>query len=167
MSPAGLAPGDAMFILRVLLCISLMCLLGTPSAWPAGGSINVDVAIDEARLIRLDADAAQIIVGNPAIADATVQSARLLVITGKSYGATNIIALDDGGHEILNARLGVGGGDSHQVAVYRGTVRQSLHCAPDCQRTLSIGDDKSQFEPLAESVAKKFGVVSSAMSGSP
>ncbi len=96
MSPAGLAPGDAMFILRVLLCISLMCLLGTPSAWPAGGSINVDVTIDEARLIRLDADAAQIIVGNPAIADATVQSARLLVITGKSYGATNIIALDEG-----------------------------------------------------------------------
>jgi hypothetical protein len=30
---------------------------------------------------------------------------------------------------------------------------------------LSIGDDKAQFEQLAETVSKKFGVVNSAMGG--
>ena len=160
-----MSPGVVMFVLRVLLCTSLISLLGAPLAWPAGRSVSVDVTIDEARLIRLDADAAQIIVGNPAIADVTVQSARLLVATGKSYGATNVIALDADGHEILSARLGVSEGDIRQVTVFKGTVRQSLHCAPDCERTLSIGDDKSQFEQLAESVTKKFGVVNSAISG--
>ena len=33
-------------------------------------------------------------VGNPLIADATVQPGGILVITGKGYGATNLVALD-------------------------------------------------------------------------
>ncbi len=92
-----------------------------------------------------------------------VQGSRLLVVTGKSYGSTNVIALDREGREILSARLGVGPNDTRLVTVYRGPARVSLHCAPDCQRTLAIGDDKTQFEQLAEVVAKKFGVANSAV----
>lgn len=125
----------------------------------------VETTIDEATLIRLDTDAVQLIVGNPAVADANAQNPRLLVITGKSYGATNLIALDSEGREILNARLGVREGDMRQVTLFKGTMRQSLHCAPDCQRTLSVGDDKAQFEQLADTVSKKFGVVNSAIGG--
>jgi Flp pilus assembly secretin CpaC len=145
-----------------LLAAWLAC---PPAAALAGGPVLVETAIDEATLIRLDADAAQLIVGNPAIADASAQNPRLLVITGKSYGATNLIALDSEGREILNARLGVHEGDIRQVTLFKGTTRQSLHCAPDCQRTLSIGDDKAQFEQLADTVSKKFGVVNSAIGG--
>lgn len=128
-------------------------------------NLPLNIAIDEAKLIRLGEDAAQIIVGNPAIADVTPQSARLLVVTGKSYGTTNLIALNAKGGEILNAKLGVSEGDRSFVTVYKGAVRQSLHCAPNCQRVLSIGDDKTQFEQLADTVSKKFGVVNSAMGG--
>lgn len=142
-----------------------MLLAGGCSLLFAAEPASIDVGIDEVRLVRLEADAAQIIVGNPAIADVTAQSARLLVVTGKSYGATNLIALDGEGREILLARLGVREGDRRQVTVYRGALRQSLHCAPDCQRVLSPGDDKGQFDPLADAVAKKFGVVNSAMGG--
>ncbi|MEJ2116504.1 MAG: DUF3027 domain-containing protein, partial [Alphaproteobacteria bacterium] len=110
----------------------------------------VDVTIDEARIVRLKTDAAEIIVGNPAIADVVAQSARLLVVTGKSYGSTNVIALDASGREIYSARLGVKGNNTRIVRLYKGTLRQSLHCAPGCQRTLAIGDDKSQFEQVAD-----------------
>ena len=154
-----------MAFLRVLTSSLLILLTGARDVSLAGGSALIDVTIDEARLIRLDAEAAQIIVGNPAIADAAVQSTRLLVVTGKSYGATNLIALDANGGEILNVRLGVHENEARQVTVYRGTKRQSLHCAPDCQHVLSIGDDKAQFEQLAETVSKKFGVVNSAIGG--
>jgi hypothetical protein len=123
----------------------------------------VDVAIDEARLVRLKTDAAEIIVGNPAIADVVAQSSRLLVVTGKSYGSTNVIALDASGQEIYSARLGVKEGDVRLVRIYKGTLRQSLHCAPGCQRTLAIGDDKTQFEQIADTVTKRFKVVQSAM----
>ncbi len=144
-------------------------LLAAWLAWPTGVLADdpslVETTIDEATLIRLGKDAAQLIVGNPAIADVSAQSPRLLVITGKSYGATNLIALDSEGREIFSARLAVRDGDKRQVTLYKGTMRQSLHCAPDCQRMLSIGDDKTQFEQLAETVTKKFGVVNSAMGG--
>ncbi len=135
--------------------------------WPARAlsAATLDVRIDEARLIRLDGDAAQVIVGNPSIADVAVQGARLLVVTGKSYGSTNVIVLDRDGREILSTRLGVAPNDARLVTVYRGTLRQSLHCTPDCQRMLAIGDDKAQFEQLADSVAKKFGMAVSAAGG--
>jgi Flp pilus assembly secretin CpaC len=126
---------------------------------------SLDVPMDEVRLIRLERDAAQVIVGNPSIADVSARSTRLLVVTGKSYGSTNVIALDGEGRAVLSARLGVAPNDSQLVTVYRGTVRQSLHCTPDCQRMLVIGDDKAQFEQLAESVTKKFGVANAAAGG--
>jgi Flp pilus assembly secretin CpaC len=127
--------------------------------------VSIAVTIDEARLIRLAEDVAQVIVGNPSIADVAAQGSRLLVVTGKSYGSTNLIALDSGGRTILSARLGVAPNDDQLVTVYRGTLRQSLHCAPDCQHVLTLGDDKTQFEQLAESVQKKFGVANSAAGG--
>ncbi len=154
-----------MFILRLLvslLSIVVMCA-SVPSR--AGEAISIDVVIDQARLIRLDVAAAQIIIGNPAIADVAAQGPKLLVVTGKSYGTTNLIALDADDREIFNAQLGVREADIRQVTLYKGTARQSYHCAPDCQRTLSIGDDKSQFEELADTVSKKFGVVNSAIGG--
>jgi hypothetical protein len=154
-----------MDLLRVLLSALLVVLHGVPEASLAAGSAIVDVTIDQARLIRLKSDAAQIIVGNPAIADVAAQDARLLVVTGKSHGTTNLIVLDGEGREIFNAQLGVREGGVRQVTFYRGTSRQSYHCAPDCQRMLSIGDDKAQFEQLADSVSRKFGVVNSAIGG--
>jgi hypothetical protein len=150
---------------RLLCCAFLALWLGCPAAVLAEDPSLVETTIDEATLIRLGTDAAQLIVGNPAIADVSAQSPRLLVVTGKSYGATNLIALDSEGREIFNARLGVREGNKRQVTLYKGTLRQSLHCAPDCQRMLSIGDDKTQFEQLAETVTKKFGVVNSAIGG--
>jgi len=148
---------------RALAAVLLAALSAAPAA--AEPPPGVDIRIDEARLLRLDQDAAQVIVGNPSIADVAVQSARLLVVTGKSYGATNLIVLDAEGREILSTRLGVAPNDSRLIIVYRGASRQSLHCTPECQRVLAIGDDKAQFEQLAETVTKKFGVANSATLG--
>ena len=145
---------------RIIYALFFSLILHTPlQAKP----LTLKVLIDEVRLIRLKKGAAQIIVGNPAIADVTYQSARIIVVTGKSYGVTNLIVLDAKGNEVFNARLGVNGTHKHIVKVYKGTMQQSLHCAPECQRILTIGDDKSQFEQIADSVTKKFGVVQSAI----
>ena len=150
---------------RTLLLTVFLAASGLQPALSADAPAFLDVRIDEARLIRLDGDAVQVIVGNPSIADVAAQGSRLLVVTGKSYGSTNVIALDREGREILSARLGVAPNDARLVTVYRGTLRQSLHCTPDCQRMLAIGDDKAAFEQLAEAVAKKFGMANSAASG--
>ena len=44
--------------------------------------------------MRLPERVATIVIGNPLIADATLQSGGILVLTGKGYGATNLLALD-------------------------------------------------------------------------
>jgi len=58
---------------------------------------DVEVIIDEATLLRLDRPAAEIVVGNPSIADVSVQSGRVLIVTGKSFGETNLIVMDADG----------------------------------------------------------------------
>ncbi len=50
--------------------------------------------MNQARLLKLPDGVATLVIGNPAIADATLQAGGLLVITGKSFGRTNLIALD-------------------------------------------------------------------------
>ena len=49
------------------------------------------------RSCKLPDQVATIVIGNPLIADATLQSGGVLVVTGKGYGATNLLALDRGG----------------------------------------------------------------------
>jgi len=92
---------------RLFRCALLAAWLGCPAAALAEDPSLVETTIDEATLIRLGRDAAQLIIGNPAIADVSAQGPRLLVVTGKSYGVTNLIALDSEGREIFNAQLGV------------------------------------------------------------
>jgi hypothetical protein len=147
----------------ILLCA---CAL---ASFPAGAMAeeigSLTVAIDQAHIIRLQTDADQIIVGNPAIADVAVQGPRLLVVTGKSFGSTNLIVLDRDGAEMFSSQLAVSDGAHATVTLYSGTARRSYHCAPVCQRTLSIADDKTQFDDLAQAVERKFGVVNSAIAG--
>jgi Flp pilus assembly secretin CpaC len=55
---------------------------------------TVAVVLDQAKILRLPERVASIVIGNPAVADGTLQTGGLLVVTGKGYGTTHIIALD-------------------------------------------------------------------------
>lgn len=123
------------------------------------------VRIDEATLLRLDRASAEIIVGNPTIADVAVQSSTMLVITGKSFGLTNIIVLDAKGKEIVNTKVTVRTDERRVVTLRKGTARFSYHCAPRCQETLIIGDYAPQFEKIQKSTTAKFAIVNSSMAG--
>ncbi len=102
----------------------------------------ITVFIDEAKIVELSRPIAQVIIGNPAIADVTIQSKNILVFTGKSAGHTNIILLDDANQEILNKKVHVT--TSHEsglVMVYRGSRRNSYHCGTVCNGTVNLGDN--------------------------
>src|SRR5258708_39696763 len=61
----------------------------------------IAVSVDQAKLVKLPARAATIVVGNPLIADVTLQNGGILVVTGKGYGATNFIAIDPSGEGLV------------------------------------------------------------------
>ena len=96
-----------------------------------------------ARVLRISAPAATVIVGNPAIADVTIQDAKTLVLTGKSYGQTNLIVLDAAGTPLADTLVDVVQMTSGVVTVYQGLQRTSLACAPICQPTIMLGDESS------------------------
>ena len=79
--------------------------------------------------------AAEIIIGNSVIADVSVQSGNLLVITGKSFGITNMIALDAKRQVIFERRILV---KRDEVRVETAAGRQG---APDLQLHAAVQPD--------------------------
>jgi len=51
------------------------------------------------------------------------------------------------------------------VTVYRGTSRETLHCSPNCETPLVIGDDPAYFETIAKEVRTKQAIGQSSAEG--
>ena len=104
-------------------------------------------------------------VGNPSIADVSVQSSKLLVVTGKSFGETNLIVMDADGKVVANRQLIVQEPRTGFVTLYRGGTRQTLHCAPHCTPQLVIGDSPDTFSAVANQITTKQSISQSAAEG--
>ncbi|MCY1381743.1 hypothetical protein D9M69_696920 [compost metagenome] len=96
-----------------------------------------------ARVLRISAPAATVIVGNPGIADVTIQDPQTLILTGKSFGQTNLIVLDSFGEPIADTLIEVVQMQAGTTTVYQGQLRTTLACAPVCQPTVMMGDDNT------------------------
>jgi Flp pilus assembly secretin CpaC len=121
-------------------------VLAAMVAAPAHGADAITVALDQATITKLPERVATVVVGNPLIADVTVQSGGLLVVTGKGYGTTNLIALDRGGAILTERNIEVVSPLDNIVIVYRGANRESYTCAPDCQNRITLGDSPDYFD---------------------
>lgn len=121
---------------------------GRTASRPATSSARdtVTVMIDHAKVIRLPERAQTVIVGNPIVADITVQKNGVLVVTGKSYGVTNLIALDAAGAMLAESLISVQAPPTESlVTVQRGFERESYSCTPNCQPSLLLGDSAKFF----------------------
>ena len=119
--------------------MSLFLSLGFASAETLP-EIRVD--IDYARLVKMPEGARTLVLGNPAIADAMLlRDGDLLVVTGKSFGATNLILLDKSGARVLETLISVVPAQD-KLVVFRGLDRrESLACDPLCVRAIDAADD--------------------------
>src|SRR5690606_34367886 len=112
--------------------IRLAAIAAASAIFSAAATANADqisVEIDQARVLRLAAPAAAVVVGNPLFADATVQDRQTLIINGKSFGLTNLIAMDAEGRVIFEADLVVTEANAPQTTMmhlYRGAARSSF-----------------------------------------
>jgi hypothetical protein len=148
----------AFFLLRSLAAGILLIPAGGLAA-PADDLIAVNV--DQAKLVKFPDKIATIVVGNPLIADVTLQPGGIVVVTGKGYGATNVIAMDRTGAILMDRLIQVEGPSDKVVTIYRGVERESYSCAPVCQRRVTLGDGESYFK----STMDQAGVLSGQASG--
>ena len=133
---------------------------------PAAGSISVNV--DQAKLVKLPDRVATIVVGNPLIADVTLQNGGVIVVTGKGYGATNFIAMDRAGQILDDRQIQVAGPTDQLVTIYRGVSRETYSCMPICQRRVTLGDGDTYFKSVMEqagSLASQAAAASAATAG--
>lgn len=110
-----------------------------------GGDDGISVLLDQARMIRLPERAATVVVGNPLIADVTIQPGGVAIVNARGYGVTNLVALDRSGTVLTEQLVTVKGPYASTVAVYRGTARNTYSCAPFCEPRVTLGDAASFF----------------------
>ena len=136
--------------LRVWL--SAVLVAGFAAVSPAQADI-LTIRLDQAQIMQLPDRVATIVIGNPLIADATLQGGGILVVTGKGYGTTNLVALDRAGRVLLSHTVQVmGAGSDDMVVVYRGVERETYSCASNCERRITLGDSPAYFNAnLSES----------------
>jgi Flp pilus assembly secretin CpaC len=147
--------------LTALAAVGFISLLvATPQRAQAEDATSgvIEILTDHAKIHRLPRAASTIILGNPLMADVSVEGGKLLVITGKNYGTTNLIALDSDGKVIGHFNLHVKTSGIHKVTLQRGVGRVSYACAPRCEPELQVGDDTKHFEALSKSIGTKSGL---------
>ncbi len=107
---------------------------------------TITVNVDAAQIMKLPEKVATIVIGNPLIADAALQAGGILVVTGKGFGSTNLLALDRAGRVVMDKTVQVlGPGGRDLVVVYKGTARESYSCTPECAPRITLGDDTKFF----------------------
>lgn len=151
-----------MSLIRAVLLLSL-AVVASPGrdAAIAGEDSHVKVAIDYAQVLRIPEGAQTLVMGNPLIADITMlKNSRLMVITGKSFGATNLIVLDKAGQQLGESLITVVPPED-KLVVYRGNHRESLSCHPRCARAVDMADDMQYMNATIESVRAHDSAVSS------
>ena len=130
-----------MSLSRLLFSLAFIAAVAAPIAARAESTDPISVKVNMARILRISAPAATVIIGNPGVADVTIQDPQTLVLTGKSYGQTNLIVLDSMGNPVADAMVSVVQAQSDLVTVFLGTARNTLSCQPVCQPTVMLGDD--------------------------
>jgi Pilus formation protein N terminal region len=123
-----------------LALIAIAAMLSFPAV-----AEPINVFLDQARIAKVPEHTATIVVGNPLIADVTIQAGGTMVVTGKGYGVTNLIALDRTG-KVLAEQLVRVKSPVDTVVVYRGIARESYSCSPYCERRITLGDTPEYFD---------------------
>jgi Flp pilus assembly protein, secretin CpaC len=113
-----------------------------PSALAETG---IEVIMNQAKIVKLGREADTIVIGNPLIADAAVQDATTIVLTGKGFGVTNIVVLDRDGNPVIDEQVIVSRQTANSVRVYRRADVQTLSCTPSCESSY-----KSEAERISE-----------------
>lgn len=112
----------------------------------------IGVKVNRAKVMRIPRPASMIIIGNTAIADATIRDSQTLIITGKQYGTTNLIVLDAAGEPIADEVVRVSSATDDNIVVYKRGVRSTFSCNPDCERLMRVGDGDSEQTDLAQQI---------------
>lgn len=137
---------------RILLATAFLVCAAQADAAPKGG--DVALALDEVHTLTFKNPIATVYVGNPSVADVTMIDSRHAFVQGKSYGRTNIVALNSDNVQVFNTHVIVTGGEGNGVVILnRGAQRITLNCGGGrCEPTPMPGDDQKTYDAESSQV---------------
>jgi Flp pilus assembly secretin CpaC len=121
------------------------------SAAGASAETGIEVVMNQAKIVKLSREADTIVVGNPLIADAAVQDATTIVLTGKGFGVTNIVVLDADGNPVIDEQIIVSRQTASSVRIYRRAEVQTLSCTPYCESSYKSEAERTSEAEIAAS----------------
>ena len=130
----------------------------------AAAAEQVWLTMDQVRPFKLEVPATNIVVGNPAIADVTVQDNQNLLLFGKAPGLTNMYIFTEEGQPAENLIIRVRSPNSDMLTVQRGAARTTYNCTTNCEPTITVGDTPETFTNVATQVQNKFSQAAGAAS---
>lgn len=142
-----------MTIRRFTAALSLAALLASGAALAAPPRPALPVArepfkvtVDQTVTLKIGSPAESVVIGNASIADVAVFDSRTLLVTGKSFGSTNMLVLDHTGRTVYAAELTVTGPTNGALTIVRNDGVYSYSCTDKCRPTPMAGDNAAHFQ---------------------
>jgi Flp pilus assembly secretin CpaC len=126
-------------------------------AAPAALAEPFKVTVDQTVQLKVPGSANSIIIGNAAVADVAMHDSNTLLVTGKSFGATNLMVLDAAGRTIYSNQVLVGGQADSDITIVRAGATYTYSCVDKCRSTTTVGDASSYFQETLQTVQGKAG----------
>ncbi len=124
----------ALLVLTLMIVVQPQGLHAADQGFGGGGPRAVELGIGKSYVVDLPANAAEVLVADPKIANAVVRSARKAYVIGVALGDTDIIFFDADGRQIESLAVSVG----RDMSSIRNNIRASM---PDAVVDASaIGD---------------------------
>lgn len=147
--------------------IAALALAAAALAPAVSAAQTVTAPLGRAVRVPLAGSAADVVVGNPKVADVTVISPTALFVSGKSFGSTNVIVMDRTGRTIFNGVVQVPMSSDGQVSVLRAGKPATYFCAPNCDYAMSKESVEDQTSAAAAMATSATSAPVSAPSASP
>jgi Flp pilus assembly secretin CpaC len=109
---------------------------------------QLTVEANKTKPVRLAGQASNVVIGNPGIADVAVLDNHTLLVTGKTFGTTNLIVFNKEGQQIYSVDVVVTTNTSSLVTVNRAGQNNTYDCARDCRSILAVGDEPGYFDAI-------------------
>jgi len=151
-------------------------MLSTGKAAPVDDGI-LRLTTNKNKIVRLDQDAASVIVNNPDHAQVMLDSPRLLIVMPRAPGATSFIVLDANGKTILRKEIIVSNVQPQYVRIRRMcgasdgacAATSYYYCPNGCYEVTAVGDtgNSAAPAPAAPPAAGQGGQAESPAPGAP
>jgi Pilus formation protein N terminal region len=150
-------------IKKVLLNSVCVFLFAAFASTANAGAQRLYLEVDESQMLTLPASPGTIVIGNPAIADVSIQGKQIF-LHGKAFGQTSLTILGLNGDQIAAFTLVTKHDQEDSVFVYKVTSalndglpsRYSYTCAPKCEGETQIGDEIKFNTMMRDQTAGKF-----------